>query len=33
MFGEFAERWWGLLADFAIPYMACSAKKPNGKDE
>ena len=33
MFGESTERQWRLLADFAIPYMAYLAEKPNGKDE
>ena len=33
MSGRCAVKQWGLLADFTIPYMACSAEKPNGKDE
>ena len=33
VFGECAVKQWGLPADFAIPYMACSAEKPDGKDE
>ena len=27
------ESWWGLLADFTIPYMVRSTEKPDGKDE
>ena len=33
MSGECAVKRWGFLADFAVPKMACSAEKPDGKDE